>query len=59
MSLKCPNCGSVDIDTNEAMGQMACVSCGRVIEENAIVSQVQFAEHRTAPWLWGSLLVRR
>lgn len=42
--MECPNCGSVDLDHNEAGGNLACVSCGTVVEENTIVSSVEFQE---------------
>jgi transcription factor IIIB subunit 2 len=41
---KCPNCGGTDLDLNEAGGNLACVSCGTVVEENTIVSSVEFQE---------------
>jgi transcription factor IIIB subunit 2 len=44
MVFACPNCKSRDIDVNEAGGQSACVDCGTVIEENTIVSNVEFQE---------------
>ena len=43
-SMKCPTCGSTDIDNDESAGQMVCVSCGEVVEENTIVNQVEFVE---------------
>ena len=33
LALKCPTCGSTDIDNDESAGQMVCVSCGEVVEE--------------------------
>ena len=41
---KCPQCGSANIELNETLGQLACIECGRVLEESTIVNQVQFAE---------------
>lgn len=41
---KCPACGSVEIDFDPARGDAACVDCGTVVEENAIVAEVGFAE---------------
>lgn len=40
----CPNCGSTEIEQHEASGASICVSCGVVVEENAIVSSVEFSE---------------
>jgi transcription initiation factor TFIIIB Brf1 subunit/transcription initiation factor TFIIB len=40
----CPACGSRDIDFHEANGHSYCVSCGTVVEENAIVSSIEFQE---------------
>lgn len=42
--MKCPNCGSKDIDFHEAGGHSYCVSCGTVVEENTIVSSIEFQE---------------
>lgn len=44
MSLKCPSCGSFDIDHDPARGDAACVECGQVLEQNLIVNEVTFAE---------------
>ena len=44
MSLGCPNCGSADIETDAARGDAVCIQCGTVIEENAIVNEVTFAQ---------------
>lgn len=42
--MKCPACGSKDIDFHEAGGHSYCVSCGTVLEENAIVSTIEFQD---------------
>lgn len=42
--MSCPACGSRDIDFHEANGHSYCVSCGTVLEENAIVSSIEFQE---------------
>jgi len=42
--LRCPNCGSSDIEQHEASGASICTECGVVVEENAIVSSVEFVE---------------
>ena len=41
----CPNCGGSDIDKDQARGNAVCVNCGTVIEDNFIVSEVNFAEN--------------
>jgi transcription factor IIIB subunit 2 len=43
-SLTCPNCGSRAIEQHEASGASICTACGIVVEENAIVSSVEFVE---------------
>lgn len=40
--MKCPNCGSRDIDFQEAGGQSVCMGCGTVVEESTIVSSIEF-----------------
>jgi len=40
----CFACGSKDIEFHESAGHAACVSCGVVQEENAIVSSIEFQE---------------
>lgn len=48
--LKCKNCGSSDIEVDSARGDAVCTNCGSVLEDNIIVSEVQFEEagHGTA-----------
>ena len=41
-AMQCPSCGSRDIDFHEAGGHSACVKCGTVVEENVIVSSIEF-----------------
>jgi len=43
-SLICPNCGSTAVEHHEASGASICTDCGVVVEENAIVSSVEFVE---------------
>jgi len=43
--LMCPNCGGHDIEAHDASGASVCTSCGVVVEENAIVSSVEFVEN--------------
>ena len=40
-SSKCPSCGSDSIVYDSARGEYTC-SCGRVLQENAVVSEVTF-----------------
>ena len=40
----CPNCGSTHIEQHDASGATVCTECGVLIEENAIVSAVEFVE---------------
>ena len=42
--MKCPNCGSRDIDFEDSVGRSACVECGTVLEENTIVSSIEFQD---------------
>jgi transcription initiation factor TFIIIB Brf1 subunit/transcription initiation factor TFIIB len=42
--LICPNCGSKEIEQHGASGASICTDCGVVVEENAIVSSVEFVE---------------
>ncbi|GKY98844.1 hypothetical protein MPSEU_000840400 [Mayamaea pseudoterrestris] len=48
MVLYCPNCGSTDLEqptqTSSGTGASVCVACGVVVEDNAIVSAVEFVE---------------
>lgn len=43
-SLRCPNCGSHAIESLGAAGSSVCTDCGILVEENAIVSSVEFVE---------------
>lgn len=45
MSQVCSNCGGSDIDIDQARGDAVCMSCGSVLEDNIIVSEVQFQEN--------------
>lgn len=40
----CRNCGSTDIDVDQARGDAVCMTCGSVLEDNIIVSEVEFVE---------------
>ena len=45
MSTVCVHCGCSDIDTDQARGITSCTNCGAVIEDQIIVSEVQFEEN--------------
>lgn len=40
----CRACGGADIDVDQARGSAVCTGCGSVLEDNIIVSEVQFVE---------------
>ncbi|KAK2855775.1 hypothetical protein Q5P01_004510 [Channa striata] len=40
----CRTCGGFDIDVDQARGSAVCTGCGSVLEDNIIVSEVQFVE---------------
>ncbi|XP_041668488.1 transcription factor IIIB 90 kDa subunit-like [Cheilinus undulatus] len=40
----CKNCGSTDVDVDQARGDAVCMGCGSVLEDNIIVSEVEFVE---------------
>uniref|UniRef100_A0A3B4Y2M0 B-related factor 1 n=1 Tax=Seriola lalandi dorsalis TaxID=1841481 RepID=A0A3B4Y2M0_SERLL len=40
----CKNCGGSDIDVDHARGDAVCMGCGSVLEDNIIVSEVEFVE---------------
>ncbi|XP_055850232.1 transcription factor IIIB 90 kDa subunit [Episyrphus balteatus] len=42
--VKCKNCGSTDIEVDNARGDAVCTNCGSVLEDNLIVSEIQFEE---------------
>ncbi len=45
MSYYCRTCGGpTTAEHNEHLGHTVCVTCGNVLEENAIVSEVTFSE---------------
>ncbi|XP_063707527.1 transcription factor IIIB 90 kDa subunit [Culicoides brevitarsis] len=43
-NVKCKNCGSSEIEVDSARGDAVCTNCGSVLEDNIIVSEVQFEE---------------
>lgn len=45
MAARCQHCGCQDIDTDPARGDAVCTSCGTVLSEHNIVSEVQFLEN--------------
>uniref|UniRef100_A0A1B6D7A5 TFIIB-type domain-containing protein n=1 Tax=Clastoptera arizonana TaxID=38151 RepID=A0A1B6D7A5_9HEMI len=44
-SNKCKNCGSTDLEVDPARGDTICTNCGTVLEDNVIVSEMQFEEN--------------
>lgn len=46
-TVSCPNCHGTSIEFDAAQGSSVCVSCGTVLEESAVVSEVTFAELAT------------
>lgn len=40
----CPNCGSTQIEHHDVSGASVCTECGVILEENVIVSSVEFVE---------------
>ncbi|GMI27775.1 hypothetical protein TeGR_g8539 [Tetraparma gracilis] len=42
--MTCPSCDGRDIEYDEKSGSTVCLLCGVVVEENAIVSSIEFAE---------------
>ena len=44
MSSVCSQCGGTDIEYDQARGDAVCTSCGSVLEDNIIVSEVTFQE---------------
>lgn len=41
----CRGCGGTDIELDTARGDAVCTGCGSVLEDNIIVSEVQFVEN--------------
>jgi transcription factor IIIB 90 kDa subunit len=41
---RCQNCGSNDIEYDQNQGNSICISCGAVLEESAVVSEITFTE---------------
>ncbi|XP_068618980.1 transcription factor IIIB 90 kDa subunit [Battus philenor] len=42
---KCKHCGSSDIEVDPARGDAVCTNCGTVLEDNIIVSEVEFQDN--------------
>ncbi|KAM6961254.1 transcription factor IIIB 90 kDa subunit-like [Aplochiton taeniatus] len=40
----CKNCGGTEVDVDHSRGSSVCMGCGTVLEDNLIVSQVEFME---------------
>ncbi|CAL1527133.1 unnamed protein product [Lymnaea stagnalis] len=45
MPRACSQCGCTDIDTDPARGDAVCTNCGTVLEDQIIVSEVQYQEN--------------
>ncbi|XP_062596973.1 transcription factor IIIB 90 kDa subunit-like [Saccostrea cucullata] len=43
----CTHCGCTEIDKDPARGDAVCTNCGSVLEDQIIVSEIQFEEHAT------------
>ncbi|XP_044292300.1 transcription factor IIIB 90 kDa subunit isoform X3 [Varanus komodoensis] len=41
----CAACGGSEIEVDSARGDAVCTGCGSVLEDNIIVSEVQFVEN--------------
>ncbi|XP_071151346.1 transcription factor IIIB 90 kDa subunit-like [Mytilus edulis] len=41
----CSHCGCTDIDTDPARGDAVCTNCGSVLEDQIIVSEIQFEDN--------------
>ena len=41
----CNHCGCTDIDKDPSRGDAVCTGCGSVLEDQIIVSEVQFQEN--------------
>ena len=44
MPTACSSCGGTEIEHDHARGDAVCMSCGSVLEDNIIVSEVSFQE---------------
>jgi len=44
-SKSCTSCGGTDIEIDSTRGIAVCTSCGVVLDENCIVSEIQFEEN--------------
>ena len=41
----CKQCGCSDVEIDQARGDAVCTNCGSVLEDNIIVSEVQFEQN--------------
>ncbi|OIR57680.1 MAG: transcription initiation factor TFIIIB subunit Brf1 [Amphiamblys sp. WSBS2006] len=42
--MECPHCTSTSLQTDPAQGHTVCTDCGSVLEENTVVTEVQFTD---------------
>jgi hypothetical protein len=42
--MKCIQCGSTETDIDHQLGHIVCIQCGSVLEQDSMVSEVQFIE---------------
>lgn len=54
--MQCSSCSSRDIEFVESSGHAVCVQCGTVLEENSIVSSVEFQESGDRSHLVGKFI---
>lgn len=42
--MRCPRCSSSNVEVTQQSGDCVCTDCGCVLEENALISSVEFQE---------------
>lgn len=45
MPKACSQCGCTEIDTDPSRGDVVCTNCGTVLEDQIIISEVQYQEN--------------
>ena len=51
----CPQCGGASFEEDPARADVVCTTCGEVLEESGIVSEVQFTERAGGHDIIGTL----